>query len=322
MRQCRHDHPQRLHRIGRTAVGHTRQHILGIERQSVQIRHHTQYRLAGTCLQPVEPRLQQAGIAAKPVDDETADPCAFGFGQAFERTEQMREHPAAIDIGHQQHRAVDRFRKTHVGDVVRTQIDLCRAAGPFNEDRVVLLLQARVRFEHGLEGQRFIVVIGARVQIHPRLAMHDHLRTAIAGRLEQHRVQIRMRWNARGNRLQCLCTADLASVDRDRAVERHVLRLERRDPPAATRHQPAQTGDQRALACVGGCTLDHQRACRHSRCEIIRNGHRETEARSKMEGMMQATRFAETGAALRGIRLSHCDGCGTPESLQSRHDFT
>jgi len=82
-------------------------------------------------------------------------------------------------------------------------------------------------------------VIRARIEIHARLAVDDHLRAAVAGRLEQHGVEIGMRVDARGHRLQCLRAADFAAVDGHCAIERHVLRLERRDPRARAPRETA-----------------------------------------------------------------------------------
>ena len=67
------------------------------------------------------------------------------------------------------------------------------------------------------------------------------------------------RRHARGARLHRLGAPDLAAVDRDGGVVRHVLRLERRHLQAAPHQQPRQARDDRRLAGIGAGRLDHQR---------------------------------------------------------------
>jgi hypothetical protein len=67
-----------------------------------------------------------------------------------------------------------------------------------------------------------------------------------------------VRYEAAGLGLHRLGPADLATIDGDRAVQRHVLRLERRHAHAATREHPAKPRDEQALARIGGRALNHQ----------------------------------------------------------------
>ncbi len=60
-----------------------------------------------------------------------------------------------------------------------------------------------------------------------RAAMDDHLGADVGVRLEQHRVHVGVRRQPTGLGLDRLGAADLAAVGGDRAVQRHVLRLER-----------------------------------------------------------------------------------------------
>ncbi|MDR9033675.1 hypothetical protein FEP52_03080 [Burkholderia multivorans] len=292
-RQRRHDDAQhaRVAACGRAARLRG-QHVLSIEQQPVQIRQHAEHRLARLRAQPVEARLQQRDIAAEAVDHEAAHARALAVRQACERADEMREHAAAVDVGDQHDRTVDALGKAHVRDVAFAQVDLGRAAGTFDDHRVVTRAQPRVRFEHRIERDRLVVVIRARVQVRARLAVDDHLRAAIAGRLQQHRIEIRMRRDAGGQRLQRLRAADLAAVGRDRAVERHVLRLERRDAHAGAARKAAQARDERALARVGRRALDHQRAARQQVGCI----HREKNPERRKGGIIArvATRGAVT----------------------------
>jgi hypothetical protein len=93
---------------------------------------------------------EQADVAAKAVDDEALDARLLGGREQVQRADQMGEDAAAVDVGDQDHRAVDGFGEAHVGDVAVAQVDLGRAAGAFDEHAVVLRAQALPGFEHGL----------------------------------------------------------------------------------------------------------------------------------------------------------------------------
>ncbi len=51
----------------------------------------------------------------------------LGGRQQFQRTDQMGENTAPVDVGHQDHRAIHGLGKAHVGDVAVAQVDLGRA---------------------------------------------------------------------------------------------------------------------------------------------------------------------------------------------------
>ena len=151
----------------------------------------------------------------------------------------MREHATAIDVRHQHDRAIHALSEPHVGDIAITQVHFRRTSRPFNDDRVKTLLKPGVRGENGIEGDGFERVIRAGIKIGVRVAVDDHLRAAIAGRLEQHGIEVDFSVHARRDRLQRLCASDLAAVHRHRAVQRHVLGLERRDAHATAPREPA-----------------------------------------------------------------------------------
>ena len=48
------------------------------------------------------------------------------------------KYAAAVDIARQQHRRIHQLCKAHVDDIIRLQVDLCRAARAFDHDNVVL----------------------------------------------------------------------------------------------------------------------------------------------------------------------------------------
>ena len=80
----------------------------------------------------------------------------------------------------------------------------------------------------------------------------------VALRLEQDRVHVDGRLDARRLGLRRLRAPDLAAVGGHRGVERHVLRLERRHAIARAREQPAERRGEEALADPRRRALDHE----------------------------------------------------------------
>ncbi len=170
----------------------------------------------------------------------------------------MGENTTTIDVGNQDHRAVHRFGKAHVGNVPGTQVDLRWRARTFDHDHRPGSTQALVGSQHRLHGDSLVVVVGHRVHAGDGAAMDDHLGAGIAVGLEQHRVHVCMRLQAAGLGLHCLGPADFTAVGGHRAVQRHVLRLERHHANALAQQPAAQRGHQRAFAGVGGGALHHE----------------------------------------------------------------
>jgi hypothetical protein len=261
-RQARHDDAEFFSGESRHGPG---QRVLGFQVKIVEIGQHAQHRLAATRLQPVQTGFQQANIAAKTVDDEALDPCLLGPGQQFQRAHQMGEHAAAVDVGNDHHRAVGGFGEAHVGDVAVAQVDFRRAARPFHHDEIVGLLQPREGFQHLAQQARLVAVVIPRLQVADGVALDDDLGAGIAVGLEQHRVHVAVRREAAGLRLHRLGAADFAAVHGHGAVERHVLRLERRHTETAPGKDAADARHQRALAGVRGAALNHQYFAAHGK---------------------------------------------------------
>ena len=170
----------------------------------------------------------------------------------------MGEDAASIDICHQNHGAIDGFGEAHVGDVAVAQIDFRRTARAFDDHAFILRAQPAIGFQYGFHGHGFVAVIIARMHVGAHLAVHDDLRAGVAGRLEQNRVHVGVRRQSCRLRLQGLGAADFAAVRGHRAVERHVLRLERNHGRAGAQQQAAQRCGHGAFAGVGGGALHHQ----------------------------------------------------------------
>ncbi|MPM61967.1 Arginine--tRNA ligase [bioreactor metagenome] len=221
------------------------QRVLGVEVKTVQVGQHAEYRLAGAFFQPCQTRFEQAHVAAEAVDDEALDPCLLARGKQFQRADQVGKNAAAVDVGDDDHRAIDGLGKAHVGDVAVAQVDLGRRAGAFDENAVVVRGQPRPGFEHSAHRARLVLMVGLGIEVGGNLTVDDHLRPAVGGRLQQHRVEVGMRFQPAGQRLQRLRPANFATIDGDRRIERHVLRLERRHLDATALENAAQRGDQR-----------------------------------------------------------------------------
>ena len=152
-------------------------------------------------------------------------------------------------------------------------------------------------------------LVGARVGVGVRLAHDDDLAVALARRLDEDRVHRRLGLDPGGRRLHRLRAPDLAAVGVDDRVQRHVLRLERRDaarPGARSQRQiPAVTTDLPASECV---PADEQRAV-HRAPPAAGAGARAHGARSSAErrgradGARQPRRAVDVGGC-RGARPS------------------
>ena len=235
--------------------------VFGFKVQVHHVWQHADHRFAGALLQPVQTRLQQRDITAKTVDDETFDPRLLALGQQLKGADQMREDPAAIDVGNQDHRAIYSLGKPHVGNVTGAQIDLGGRAGTFDHDHRVGRAQALMRGQHRLHRDGFVIVVSHRVHAGHGAAVNNHLRTGVAVRFEQHRVHVGVWRQPRGLRLNRLCASDLAPLGGHGTVERHVLRLERHHADALAGHPATQRRHQRTFTGVRRRALHHQ--CAH-----------------------------------------------------------
>ena len=79
-------------------------------------------------------------------------------------------------------------------------------------------------------------------------SLDDHLAAAVPGRLEQHRIHAGFRLDAGSLGLRHLGTAHFQPAARDKGIEGHVLRLERRDLPAVLLHNAEEGAAQDALS--------------------------------------------------------------------------
>ena len=172
----------------------------------------------------------------------------------------MRQQAAAVDVADDDDGQFSRPGEAHVGQIRCPQVDFGRRARAFADDSVELASQ-RGEFgcDHVGEPGAMSEVVGGAHRTGD-LPADDELRRPVAARLEQDRVEPHAGRQPRRPGLHRLCAADLAAVDGDRRVVRHVLRLERRDANSLARQQPTQSRHDHRLARVGGGARDQQRA--------------------------------------------------------------
>jgi hypothetical protein len=103
-------------------VGRQRGRVFFGQVQVRQVRHHAQHRHTATLFKYPHPIGKERRVAAELVDDQPAhQPPLFGWQQC-QRAEQLREHPATVDVAHQQHRRVGVASDCHVDDVVGLEV--------------------------------------------------------------------------------------------------------------------------------------------------------------------------------------------------------
>ena len=199
----------------------------------MQVRQHAEDLFAGALHQPVEAGFEQGDVAAEAVDQEAGGARALAVAEQLQGADELGKDPAAVDIADDDDGAIDRLGEAHVGDVAVAQVDLGRAPGALDQHHVERRGQTGVGRQRRVAGDGLVIVIPVRIQISRRAAVDDDLGVALAGGLEQDRVHIDHRLQTGRACLLRLGPADLAAVGRHRAVQRHVLRLERRhpDPP-------------------------------------------------------------------------------------------
>ena len=216
----------------------------------VQPRHDAEHRDAGERFYLLDPGIQQRHVAAKFINNHALDPRALAIVQQRERAVDRGEYAAAIDIRHEDHRALGHLGHAHIDDVAIAQIDLRRTSCPFQHQHIMFGGQAVINREDLFPQARFIFVIAHRVHIGRHLAHQHHLRFAVAGWLKQHRVHAHIRDNTRRFGLENLRAAHLFAIRRDTGIKRHILRFKRRGALPVLIKDAAQPRDQHAFADV------------------------------------------------------------------------
>ena len=106
--------------------------------------------------------VEQRGVAAELVDQESLDPRRFAPARRTVRADEAGDDAAAVDVADQDHRHVGGLGEAHIGDVAGAQIDLRRAARAFDEDKVGVARRLREALQHAGSSSRLARPILAR----------------------------------------------------------------------------------------------------------------------------------------------------------------
>ena len=246
-------------RAERRGSGCQSQRILDVEPEAVLPGQDAVHGAAGELAEHGQAAVQQFGGAAELVDHEAGDERLVFRREQGQRAVHGGEHPAAVDVAGHDDRQAGRAGQAHVGDVGIAQVDLGRAARALADDHVVGVPQPGQAVERDLAQPRRVGAVADRVGFGLGVAEYDDLAAPVTARLEQDRVHVGGRLDARRGRLHRLSPADFGPVQGHERVQRHVLRLERRHLHALPGQPPAQPGDQHALARVRPRPGDQQR---------------------------------------------------------------
>ena len=270
-RQQQYGHVEqvRCRRRGRRRRG-PRQRVLGVELEPLEEGQHAERRDTRAGLELVRTVAQQGGITPEPVDDEAADRPSQLLGEDGDGAEEMGEHPATLDVAHDDGGQAGPHGQAQVHDVVLQQVDLGRAAGALADHDVVPGAQRRQRTVDDVHQGLLGGLVRGRLLQTGGAAQHDHLGGPLPRRLEQDRVHGHLGLGAGRDGLEPLGPADLTSLAGDHGIERHVLALEGRHGHALPGQDAAESGHHGALAGIGGGPADHQ--CPVHGCRSI--GHR------------------------------------------------
>ena len=134
----------------------------------------------------------------------------------------------------------------------------------FHQDQIGFRLKFMEALQHRAEQGGLQPVVILRLGIAEDLPLHDHLRTHIALRLQQHRVHVDTQGNTGRPRLQRLGPPDLAAIGGDRGIVRHVLWLEGPHAKPALRERARKASDDQRLADIGAGALEHDRRLGHA----------------------------------------------------------
>ena len=204
-------------------------------------------------------RVQQRGVPAKLVEYKTGHPRPFRPRQQRHGARQGREGPAPVNVGHKGHMGTGITGHAHVHDIVRLEVDLGRAARPFQHHHVGFGRQTAVGAPHGLPGFGLVPQIGPHTHLPHRLPQHDNLRACIGCGLQKNGIHAHIGGQTAGGGLKRLGASHLLAVGGHKRIERHVLRLEGHDPEASARQQAAQGRCEQTFARVGAGSLKHDR---------------------------------------------------------------
>ena len=260
VRDQRQSHDGDVDRAGHTPTGSVVQvqRVLGGHEPRFEARDDAEHRHARARAQLGEPRGEHGLVATESIDDEAADPGAVGRVEQRKRSQERGEHAAAIDVAHEQHRRLGHAGHAHVDNVAVAQVDLGRAPRALDDHEVPGASKTRETLGHDREKLRLHPLILVPGDARDRPSAYHHLRPVPGLGLQEDRVHVHGRLDARGVGLRGLRPTDLAAPERDRRVEGHVLGLERRDSIAGPREDATEGRGEQALADTRCGALHHE----------------------------------------------------------------
>ena len=155
---------------------------------NIQIRRNSHYRNMTSLFQHFHTWVKDCLISAEFVDDQSFDHLTFIFLQKFHRTDELCKDTASVNVSDQKYRSFRHLCHSHIYDIFRFQIDLCRASGSFDDDNVILCCQRIICFHNVRHQFLLIFEIVSGTHGSKNFSVYDHLRTHIIGRLQQDRV--------------------------------------------------------------------------------------------------------------------------------------
>ncbi len=175
-----------------------RHRVLVRDAQLLQIRHHAEHRDARPRRQHVEPRLQQLEVAAELVDHERGHARALVGLEQRHRPDQRREHARLGRCRRRGSTGASATRATCMFTMSRS-FRLISAGLPAPSITTTSCASRSRPSERAMMSLELSPVreVVARVQAADRLAEHDHLRARVPLGLEQHRVHVDRRRDAR-----------------------------------------------------------------------------------------------------------------------------
>ena len=137
---------------------------------------------------------EQRRVAPELVHGETDNEGRVLRVQDRTRADQGRDHATAVDVADEADRDAGRSREAHVGDVVRPQVHLRGTAGSLDDDEVVVGRQALEAFQDGCPDPAAGGLIPRRVERADDTPLHDHMRTSVCLRLQEHGIEVAVRF--------------------------------------------------------------------------------------------------------------------------------
>ena len=142
----------------------------------VEPRDHPKARPAGAGGDVIAPRVKEAAVTAEFVHRKSAYQRVIFGGEHGLRADDLRDHPAAVDIAHQHHRHAGGAGKAHIGNVARPQVRLSRGARALDHDQVAAIGQTVKGLQHRGHQAGFVAAKLPRLLLSRDFALHHHLR--------------------------------------------------------------------------------------------------------------------------------------------------